>query len=788
MDMIEKHLLKANQNLEELRLQMDWDQQTMDDFLEESAQKDDDIMAIIKYAQMDEQKIRSLTLAIEKMTLEVKEKRKALDKELTETKSAQLGLDKTVDDIQQACLEIQQLFHLHENSIKQKKQLDSDRQRCAQQLAQGKQQIREQNTNITKMKHELESRRNINTKLQRNIATTKMQKAMLQQDLKKQEENLARMQVELDSYKSTLNKNRSDMRSLTSQIARMKKDIEGNNIKLIESRAYNAALEEKLRNVTQSALSEEERAAQMEQMLQETEQAIKKLEIEHRDLMEELFRQKQHFQLVKTKEKNVIAHVSNNKITITNLLNQLTKTEKELIRQQMIINSQESKLLMLQRKLAQLQGVSHSNESYMLERKVTDLVKDLEEKKQTAKILSTALAECEVEIRCSRKNMEKLEAQKKDLTDMIDCLLPLCIYKEKELKKLKLKKQDAMVDHNLLKVEVKRVRDLVYSEADSVLSWEVRKLELEKAMKEREEEIHVYSEMLRQQLKITEQDRQSLSIELSEQLSKIDTMKSRFEVLEDSLAGFEGEKSQVYYITKTALEKEELQRKGDELDVQIRKMELETKALENTIQLFTDRSSLFSSGLRRVKKSNPEYQENKKLEEQLKATEEMLKFKKRQVHGLRQDIQFTNLTKEIRSGKHPKTETVEEQDIKLKELKEFIKTINKMLTKAIEDEPELRPALEKYFQQASLPLPSPNSSFSSQQTPKMSSADSSMSFRSSVSPDASSPSGFLLPSAHVKTVNLDLELSNACLPLTPKYLSSESSDGSSNSSRKTKKL
>ncbi|KAL3054619.1 hypothetical protein OYC64_017536 [Pagothenia borchgrevinki] len=833
-NLLENNIVKAKQKLEKFRSQMSWDQQTMDSFLEESARRDEHTMAIIKYAEQDEQRIKVLTLAIEKKTLEANEKRKALDKELTETISAQIALDKTTENLQQAHHETQQLIHQWENTIKQMKQRDAEMQQCALQLAQSNQNIRERNATVIEKKQLLDTQRNNNKESERTITMSKSQAVRLRQDLKDQESNCTRLKDELDTCKGTLDRATSDVESVNSNISGIKKDIQDNNDKLMKARAFNVALEQKLRVVTQSALGEEDRAAQMDLLLKDEEHTIKELDVQQHDCRLEFFCRRERLEVLKTKEKNSIAQVSRSKSTIISLESQLTKLESELMKQQETTGAQGNLIAILNKKLARLQGEVHSDEKEILDIKVAELTGALEQKRKTANMLTNTLKESEDDIRYLRKDMEKSEAQKRNLADKVEELILLRYTNEKELKRLRIMKQDNMVEHNVMKLEVKRLRDLLYDKTGSVLSLEKRKLKLQKAIKDREEEVKVYREMLGQQMKISEHERQKLSAELNDKLSKIDLMKKRFEIVMLSMAAPEGEKeeTQAYYITKAAQEREELKRKGDSLDATIRKMELENRALENTIQLFNNSNSSFRKSLNKVNESSPEHQEKVKLQEQLRAAEVTLKYKKRQVQELQQDVQDMNntweslrqdeqaetekiehkqslvgklnkeicsqqekvdratkqcskLTKEIRSAKNTNTETFEEKDIKLRELKEFNKSINKKLYDTMEDKPDLRSVVEEYFLQANLSLPSPSSTPSSQRSSKTSSPRSSASLRSPASSAGSSPRASALHPPLMKTVELGLDLTSP--PLTISRGSSSASSSSSSSSRKLRK-
>ncbi|XP_051839182.1 coiled-coil domain-containing protein 39 [Antechinus flavipes] len=750
----ENDVFRTSQKLEYLRSQMNWDQQALEAWLEESAHKDSDAFALQKYTQQDDSKIKALILQIERLTLECNEKQKALDNELTETLSAQIELDKAAKDFQRVHAERQELIKQWENTIEQMQKRDKDIDHCALLLAKAKQELRSKENMVKEKIKFLENETENNAEYEKKITLADRKALKLRLDFQNCDKSRLQLQEELDTLKATVTRTSGDLEAIRREMISMKKRIQEKSEKLNEAREQNDALNRKLKDVMEKTMSVEEKAARMEEMLKEEEKTVKDVENHLSKVKDTLFKSVEKLKVAMHEEKSILSEIEGTQSSIKNLNQRLYRLDLETLKQQEIMYNQDFYIQQIERRMSRLQGELNVEEKAILETRLVDVRNTYEEKKCTMELLESQIKKLENDLFFLKKAMYKSGEEKDSLLNKISELNLFTDRSEKELQKAKNLKQDLLIDYNLQKLELKKLRELLYSKAGEVLSLEKRKQQLYTAMEERTEEIKVHKAMLLSQIRYVDQERQGISAEFHDRLSHIEKLKNRYELLTVIMMPPEGEeeKSQAYYVIKAAQTKEELQREGDNLDNQIHKAEKEIYALENTLRVLHTCNSNYKQSFKKVTPSSAEYEVKIKLEEQKRNVDEKYRYKRRQMRELQEDIQsmentldvlknlinnckerfsekhayaveLTNeteeqapkiervqrqcakLIKEIRLAKETDEPTIEEYDISLREIKEYNKSINKLLVRTLEETPQLFDIFQTYFQQVGLEFP-----------------------------------------------------------------------------------
>uniref|UniRef100_A0A8C9NH90 Coiled-coil domain-containing protein 39 n=1 Tax=Serinus canaria TaxID=9135 RepID=A0A8C9NH90_SERCA len=698
----ENTIKKTTKKLENLKQQMDWDEELLETWLKELNRTDNDASAIQKYALQDEGKLGSLNLQIEKLTMEANQKRRALDNELTETITAQMELDRAAEDFRRVHQERQEVIRQWENAIHQMQKRDQEIDQCAS----IKQEIRNKEILLREKTAFLVNETVNNMEYEKRILTAEREANNLRKEF--QAQDTRRTQLQDEHCLGNLH--------LTSVILF--------RLKLLNEK--NASLSDKLKLAIEETLTAEEKALKLEEILKEEEKSEK--ENEMRQLKDLLFKKTQELKVQSDKEKIILAEIEGGQKSLKSLKSRLCKLDTDLLKQQELIYNQDFYIQQIQRRLSRLEGEVNSDEKEVLEGKVAELKKTLEEKKKAYDALQSLYRKLQNDVQITKRTIDKTREETSGLIDKIE---ELTLFNERslqELKKAKHIKQEMMVEDNLLKLELKRLRNTLCNKAEKVLTLEKQQLELKKVIAERTEEIRIHKAMLDSQIRLLDQERHHLSAEFQERLWKIDKLKRKYEIFTLSMMPPEGEemKSQAYYAIKAAQEKEALQQEGDDLDAKICKAEKEIMAMENSLCVLKNWNRHYKNSLKAVPETSEELEEKLKLEKDKKDADEKYKYKKRKIKELQEKIQSmqqhfnviqtqqallkeqkkekqalifqlkkdieeqkpklnrvikqcSKLSREIESQREGGPETLEEKDIHLRELKAFNKTVNQVI-------------------------------------------------------------------------------------------------------------
>ncbi|NXJ20511.1 CCD39 protein, partial [Dicrurus megarhynchus] len=745
----ENTINKTTKKLENLKQQMNCDEELLESWIKEINRTDNDALAIQKYAQQDEGKLGALTLQIEKLTMQANQKRRALDNELTETMTAQMELDRAAEDFRRVHQERQEVIRQWENAIQQMQKRDQEIDHCALLIAEIKQEIRNKELLLREKTSFLVNETVNNMEYEKKISSAEREANNLRKEYQTQDTRRTELQDELQTLKSIVNRTASDLESLRTQITNLKKEIQGKKVRLHLLNEKNASLSDKLKLVIEESLSSEEKALRFEEILKEEEKSVEEKENEMSRLKDLLFKKTQELKRQRDKEKIVLAEIDGGQKSLKNLKSRLRKLDADLLKQQGLIYDQDFYIQQIQRRLSRLEGEVNSDEKQVLEGKVAERKKTLEDKKKAYDVLQSLCRKLQNDVQITKRTIDKTREATSGLIVKIEELTLINERSLQELKKAKHIKQEMMVEDNLLKLELKRLRNTLCNKAEKVLTLEKQQLELKKAIAERTEEIRIHKAMLDSQIRLLDQERHRMRAEFQDRLWKIDRLKCRYEIFTLSMAP-EGEemKSQAYYVIKAAQEKEALQQEGDDLDAKICKAEKEIIAMENSLCVLKNWNRNYKNSVSGTALTSEELEEKLKLEKDKRDADEKYRYKQRKIKELQENLQSmqqhfdivqkqqvlfeeqkkqkqavilqlkkdieeqkrklervikqcSRLSREIQSG----TETQEERDIHVRELKGFNRTVNQVIADVLEANPGLTAAFQMYFDKFNLELP-----------------------------------------------------------------------------------
>ena len=157
--------------------------------------------------------------------------------------------------------------------------------------------------------------------------------------------------------------------------------------------------------------------------------------------------------------------------------------------------------------MSRMQGDRSHDEQQKLEKEIRDKTADLEKHKKELALLTNSNKQLLDEKRNITKVIARVEVEKAKIDNLVSELRLENEMIRGELEAVIKKKEKTLVSFDVMKLEIKRIKETVNLEADKVYGLENRKYQLEMSMEEREKEIQVHKDILTSELKSAEEER-----------------------------------------------------------------------------------------------------------------------------------------------------------------------------------------------------------------------------------------------------------------------------------------
>lgn len=185
-----------------------------------------------------------------------------------------------------------------------------------------------------------------------------------------------------------------------------------------------------------------------------------------RSQKEELFKESQKLFKLRAEQANLIGDISGTLSASRNLQANIAKLAVEKQRQQELIYNANFQIQHMERKVARAQGQRSQEEETKLKGDIKKNSEILEKHKEELKLLVTSNKKLQDERRNIERVIAKINTQEESLKSALQDIIVENDQYAVELNKVTKGKEKTLVQHDCMKLEIKKLRDTVNMEAD----------------------------------------------------------------------------------------------------------------------------------------------------------------------------------------------------------------------------------------------------------------------------------------------------------------------------------
>jgi chromosome segregation ATPase len=256
-------IFKVTNEIDQARQQMNLEKGDLEDWLKIQSEKEEDTLALMKYSKEDDNKIKDISIQIEKLLQEVYNKKNLLSSEVTETQVAQIELDRCTEIFRQLHSERQDLIKKWEDAVHTMQQRDNDIEQAQKRHQNLSAEAQSKLAIVNEKQKFLDERIEKNHELEKKIEHSDRMVGKYRMEQQGSEASLRTFQDELDFIRNSLSSLGLELNNRKSEIGQMRIELQEKQKKCSKAEHAKTSLKEKLNHVMDKSVSLDEKSKEV---------------------------------------------------------------------------------------------------------------------------------------------------------------------------------------------------------------------------------------------------------------------------------------------------------------------------------------------------------------------------------------------------------------------------------------------------------------------------------------------------------------------------------------------